>query len=58
MSAAHLNSLEVAFVGAHVFEHVRLQVAINNEDGAPGHVLQCLFECLKHSLHRLKRCLR
>ena len=58
VSATHLDGLEVAFVSAKILEHVRLQVAIDYEDGASCHVLQCLLEGPQHRLHRLKRCLR
>ena len=57
ISVAHLDSLEEALVLAHVLEHVGLQVAICDENSAPGYVFECLLECLDHLLHSLIRCL-
>ena len=58
VAATHLDCFEEALVLVHVLEDVRLQVAINDEDGAAGHVFQSHFERLDHLHHRLKRCLR
>ena len=42
---------------AHILKHIRLQVAICDENGAPGDIFKGLLEGLNHLLHSLVGCL-
>lgn len=58
VAPTHLDRLKVALMVVHVLENVGLQVAIDDVDGAAGHILRRHFERLQYLLHRLKGCLR
>ena len=57
VSVAHLDGFEEPFMFAHVLEHIGLQVAICDKNGAPGDIFKGLLEGLNHLLHSLVGCL-
>ena len=58
VAPAHLDRLELPLVFAHILEHVRLQVPVEDEDGTSGHVLESLLEGFEDGLHGLEGRLR
>ncbi len=58
MPWANLDGFEKSLVLAHVFEHVGLQVSIDNENGAPRTSLEGLLISFNHLLHGIEGCLQ
>ena len=57
VAVTHLDGFEEPFMFAHVLEYIGLQVAICDENGAPGDIFEGLLEGLNHLLHSLVGCL-
>ena len=58
VAAPHLYGLKATLVRTHILEDIGLQVAIQDEDCASGHVFKGVFIGPDHLHHRLERRLR